>query len=369
VSYRTLKRSGVLLWGNFQNDALVTTICGVSVALACALGPRATKAYSVPPPPHYWNILAFSPDGSVLAAATGDSIKLWDAKSGELRSVFPTQGDSGYHSVAFSPDGTAVVGAATTCICNEGDARIIGKILMWDVGTGDLRRTLSTEGDNTSSLAISQDGKLLAAGGGSAIRLWDFHTGRAVRTLKTPGSATSVAFSPDAGYMAAACYPNCLALWETASGKALRTIRAHASSCESVAFSPDGKMIASGGFGEEPKTRASMGDLALWEVPTVKLLRRIKQVTAPRPAVFSPDGKAVAVAGFGIFLWGVETGKSLGSITGEQKVSYGFAFSPDGQTVAVGRWHDDEKVIWRFGVELWDLRSGSLIRELQQSPE
>jgi WD40 repeat protein len=167
-----------------------------------------------------------SPDGRTLAYVNRDSIRLLDLATGEEIGSLPT----GFAlSLAFSPDGT-ILAAGT----HE------NAIFLWDVGTRKLRGKLEGDKQNAgfangffNSVAFSPDGKVLISGGNdAAVRYWDVTTGKELRRLSLKDEAneycnvTAVAVSSDGGLLAATGRPqkgagSITRLWETATGKEL----------------------------------------------------------------------------------------------------------------------------------------------------
>lgn len=290
-----------------------------------------------------WSV-AFSPDGTKLVSGSSDkSIKLWNVKTGkELIANTELTSPTGHglvYAVVFSPDGTTLASAE-----KSGPKTKWGGIKLWDAKTGKKRATL--EGSVTGgapglngmpALAFSPDSKTVAAGGSGelpgVVLLWDVETGKAKPPLSLLGRyepALSVAFSPDGKTLASGSLDGTLYLWDVDSGKVRDTLkgRVDGGRLRALAFSPDGMILAS---------RDSDKSIKLWEVKTGKEQATLEATTSGTPCLaFSPDGKTLATGSEQINLWDMEKRKVRATLEGHTASVCCLAFSPDGKILASG---------------------------------
>ncbi|AFZ07218.1 WD-40 repeat-containing protein [Oscillatoria nigro-viridis PCC 7112] len=141
-------------------------------------------------------------------------------------------------------------------------------------------------------------------------------------------SVRSVAFSPDGKTLASASFDNTIKLWNVETQKPSATLTGHRNSVRSVAFSPDGKTLASA---------SSDKTIKLWNVETQKPIATFTWHSYSVDSIaFSPDGQTLASASSDntIKLWNVETQKPSATLTGHSNQVRSVAFSPDGKTLA-----------------------------------
>ena len=295
--------------------------------------------------------LAFAHDGKTLASGSWDNtVKLWDAASGELQLSIAQhaldhkdQGHSGLlRSVAYSPDGQTLASSSDD-----------HTIKLWNVGNGELLRTLEGHTSEVDTVAFSPDGTTLASGSrDKTIKLWHARSGELLQTLEGHSSDVySVAFAPDGNTLASGARDKTIKLWDASSGDILQTLRGHTNTVFSVAFAPDSQTLASGSADDT---------IQLWNVGSGELLQTLEGHSEPVKSVaFNPDGSTLASGSWDntVKLWDVGSGELLQTLEEHNTKVYSVAFTPDGQTLASG---SSDKTI-----KLWDAHSGELLRTIE----
>jgi WD40 repeat protein len=234
------------------------------------------------------------------------------------------------NSLAFSPDGKTLVTGSGNSLGHD------DKIKLWDVATGLELATLKGPTGGALSLAYSPDGKTLASGSGDynqhgntneqpEVKLWDMATRQEIASLKghTYG-VYSLAFSPDGKILASGSRDGTVKLWDVATGLEQVTLKSHGNVVYSLAFSPDGKTLAF----------ASGGELTLWNLATGRERFSIKRNAIS--LAYHPDGKTLFVgSGREVILCDVTTGREQATLKGVAGV---WSLSPDGMTLGSGSW-------------------------------
>jgi WD40 repeat protein len=261
------------------------------------------------------------------------------------------------YSIAFSPDGNEIASG-------NGDATV----RLWEVTTG---REISCFEHNLSivddhAVAFCPDGKSLASA--PLFSHWDLDTTAQIGPyIPHLCKVLSVAFSPDGNILASGDEDERVGLWKLVTtpsrghrlvdGKKLHQLDGYQGVVYSLAFSPDGSSLATG-IGSDPLPRLGLrkvdiGEIRLWDVATGRQLRQLvgHQKTV-RSTVFSPSGQTLISVSEDktIRLWDIATGKELYQFFNEDSEPLCLACSPDGKVLASGE---------RSGmIRLWEMASG-----------
>jgi RNA polymerase sigma factor (sigma-70 family) len=283
--------------------------------------------------------VVWSPDGKLMASRAtrtekkdgGDedtvdwytTVKVWDAASGKEIVSLGELKNSGLVAVGFAPDSVTLALSFFRQI-EEG-----AKVELWDARKGELKKTIKMDyGRSPPKFAFSPDGKVLAV-------LDAGDKDRDPKTSDLSGGAR---------------------LFDPGRGTAVLSLRGHKHMAISLAFSPDGKLLATGGSQHD-------NDVRLWDVTAGKEHRVIKTGAIVHAVTFSRDGKVLATGqGDGrVVLWDVATGKELRVLAGATDSALRVAFSPEGRLLAAaGPVERDGKR--PYGVRLWSAAAGKLLR-------
>ncbi|HFQ93446.1 MAG TPA: hypothetical protein ENK32_05520, partial [Anaerolineae bacterium] len=317
--------------------------------------------------------VAFSPDGQLVATAGLDnSIKIWDAATGQLRHDL-TEHTATVNDLAFSPDGRHLASASDD-----------GLILVWDTAAGTVVWALQGEDDGAArSVAYHPDGKRLAAGYERGVaRLWqiqprqsllrrtdfagpvndvafnadgsqfaaggddglvilyDTETGAPVTSVE-PGSNTpavyGIAINPQNGDLAVAYADNNVKIWR--EGLPALTLAGHSGFVFGAAYSPDGaRLVTAGGDGAAKVWDAAAGDL----------ISTLAGHNGPVTAVtYDNDGQRIATASQDgtAKIWIARASLEPRVLSGHNDAVLALAYSPDGRFLASGG-ADNDAILW-----------------------
>jgi WD40 repeat protein len=212
--------------------------------------------------PHFASSLVFSPTGEQLISSNLDGIiDFWNVQTSQKERTIKT--NLPIRDLAISPDGNILIANGTTSLDLASSYQVIK---LWNVKTGKVIRTLQEHQDLVHEVTFSPDGSKIAIAANDFATLWDVKSGKLIHTLKGHLSSVpddpsdpqdntitvqlevqSIAFSPDGKLVATGSQDNTIKIWDVDSGKELYTLRGHSCSVTSVAFSPDGQILVSGG--------------------------------------------------------------------------------------------------------------------------
>lgn len=307
-------------------------------------------------------MLAYSPDGSVLATGGYYTLTIWDLKSLRPRAVLP--GAGGHNAaVVFSPDGKLLAAEAP----NGRDTRLFDTrtwkmrhiikdgvgiafspdghwlalagadhgdvidIKLWNVHSGHIGHLLKLHAMSLDGMAFSQTGRWLAAVGLNKIIIWDTRTWQIKREMKEPEPIHRIVFSPDDRVLASGTDSGMVKLWDTSNWKLNQTLnkKAEKSGVHAIEFSKDRKrLLAVWG-----------GNVIVWDTSTWK------PVLTCGPATFVSDIK-------------IDLEKQVAYPVVKPKDLPGFhpidlfattaSFSPNGSTIAVAGWEEPDVILWRL---------------------
>jgi WD40 repeat protein/tRNA A-37 threonylcarbamoyl transferase component Bud32 len=223
--------------------------------------------------------LDFSPDGRTLAAVSGDGVAtIWDVPSRSLRHP-PFSAGGANAGVAFTPDGTTLATTGSS-----------GGVQLWDVATGASRGRIAGF-TSSSDVSFSGDGALVAfahafSGGVAVAHVWDVSKRSLVATLEggEEGDALAVALSPDGRMLAVGGFGRVVRLWDVRARKPVHELDTGGATTTTLEFSRDGRTLAVSGFLEPVAS--------LWDVATGTQIGR--SLTAGRRTAMidlSSDGR------------------------------------------------------------------------------
>ena len=327
---------------------------------------------------------AYSPDGHTIATWKDEEIYLWDAVTREHKITLVIDADFNYNpysqwiqdgSLEYSPDSSTIA----ALIPLDGGAMVC----LWDTSTGELK---ASGLDGTWGLVYSPDGRTIAlkSANMNLMTLWDAVTGEHKATLEHKTTLTDdfIRFqhSPD-GRTIASNSSKEVYLWDAITGERKATITGHTRSVFSVAYSPDGKTIATrNGTGKD--LQDDVTEISLWDTGTAER----KVTIAEHPCyvfMYSPDSSTIITCGMHgeersqrvltteegreyklgdgrvIRLWDATTGKQKATLEEHAYDVESFAVSPDGSTIITkgSQWIENDDHFGSF-IRLWDAITG-----------
>ncbi|MFI6095841.1 WD40 repeat domain-containing serine/threonine protein kinase [Lentzea sp. NPDC051213] len=291
--------------------------------------------------------IAWSPDGKILASAddNGDDeegriVRLWDTETGKLIGTVQNPDGPGGGSacaVAISPDGKILAAGgnvttdSTTYLWNIADRKMIGAL----DDARSIMKTLRFHPDGKTIVGLTHTGGL---------KVWDVATRKVKIGLTEANGSSELAFTKDGSMLAYASTKfQEIKLVDPATGKTIRTI--NDSTGDGVSFSPDGKTIA---VPDDDGTNS----MQLFDVATGQSKAVFDRTEGDEPitkALFHPDGKTIATWGHGnaVHLWDVASKSVRAMVIGAGAQIEDVAFDPKGERIACGG-RDKSVRIWKL---------------------
>jgi WD40 repeat protein len=294
---------------------------------------RRERIATLPDHTRWVNSVAFSPDGKWFATASDDeTVIVWDASRLE-KAVVLTGHDRPVKSVAFSPDGKLLASASEA----EDNATI-----LWDVGRWEEIRKVPVFNGSWGHLHFTSDGRYLFSSFLGLQRptsgpTWDLVTEKqATGFSELQWGGNDIAISPDGHLIVGVDGQGYVMFADLNRRRFLEKIRAHRFHGRAMAFSPDGRLLASGAE-----------DIVLWDPSTRTRLQRLEHSTDVWCLAFSPDGRWLVSSHSdgAIVLWDVEEREAVANLNEHYRSVRSVAFSADGKRLASAS-EDRSIIIW-----------------------
>ena len=283
---------------------------------------------------HFVRAVAFSPAGDLMATGSNDrTAVLWDVETGEVLHVLEGH-EAEVETVSIAPDGARIASGSAD-----------GTVRLWDATTGEPIAVLSGHEGPVEQVAFGSDGNILAsAGHDMTVRLWDARTGSPIRTLRGhEGWITGLAFSPESRDLVSAGHDFTVRMWRDAADGAragLPEARGHGAEVTDACFTPDGRSIVSSGWGDR--------SLRVWDRHSGEQRAVLTGHAAQLNTVAcSPDGRLVATGGVArvVTLWDLDAGEVAGVLQGHDGMIRGLEFDARGSRL-VSTSEDGTIAVW-----------------------
>ncbi len=265
--------------------------------------------------------VVFHPTDSskVVSASDDNTIKLWDLDT-NTATTFSGHTDK-VNTVAFSPNGNTLASGSDDKTCK-----------LWTVSSQQVTATLEhipiedQPASTVTSVAFDPDGNTLATAGYQTVKLWDLSDNTVSHTFDHEGWVYAVTFSPNGSYLAVIHGDGKkIKIWDASTKTSAAELTGDVNWIGAIAFPPDSSTFVDAG---------QDGVITLRSVSDWSVFGRISVYGSVTDLAFSPDGKTLASGARNVDLWSVETGGKLISLSGQDEWVREVAFSSDGNTLA-----------------------------------
>jgi WD40 repeat protein len=309
------------------------------------------KLLAIHAAPHEFGWLDFSHDDALLAAVGWTGICVIDRATGATRAI-PMDKSLSIRdaTIEFSPDSTRLATSAFATRPGGGPL----PVSIWETATGRRLATFSGRIEEVRKLEFTPDGRSLLISSRSGVRQWRIAQGDDNKDEQPAGhkdEAWSLAFSSDGRILATGSDDSepdpTIKLWDVATGRLSGAWHGGHGTVAALALSPDGRTLASGHLVDRSNVR-------IWDAASGRLITTLEGHTdRVRALVFAPDGNSLATASSDgtVRLWDVVSWRKRSVLRGHGDAVHAVAFSPDGKTLASAGNDGD--------VRFWDLEAGS----------
>jgi uncharacterized delta-60 repeat protein len=289
--------------------------------------------------------VAFSPNGMYVVSGSWDcTARVWEVRTG--KEIANVTHDDWVNSVAFSSDGKYIISGS-----NDSTARV------WEAATGkEIGRVTHEKGD-VYSVAFSRDGNLVVSGGYENVRVWEIILNKEVTRMIHAREVNSVAFRPDGMYVASGSKDGIVHVWDTTTGTEMFHMNSGDDDVFSVAYSSDGRYIVTGGCNQyHGGDLCDLGTVRILEVATGQEIAQMTHEGVVYSVAFSPGGNYVVSGGQdSARVWETFTGKEITRLTDARGVR-SVAFSRNGQYIVTGSF---------LGiVQVWEVATGKEVSHI-----